>query len=442
MGEMLMLRALGLLPLTFFILSLPSQGLLDPSFADFVNLGWLFRKVRGYFLESIMDQQFEVGTVGQAFCSALQDELSDYYKLLAVLESQSANPIPSTGSDSGGSPRNYLSMWRPFVWLAEPMVRMCLMVLLVNRCQELIGGAMAELIHAHAQHGDPLVQEVMGWLLRRVCSPFEMKILRTGKSINFLRVCCEDSGWAKAAAHVGVATRRGGFGYGETDALEALAVEAAKRIDRHLMDVIHKRYRFKDHCLAIKRYLLLGQGDFVQYLMDIVGPELSEPTNTINSFQLAGLLETTVRASNAQYDDHEILDRLKVRLMDRGDGKTELNDNYNVGIEDVSITGVQMIDVQSTDKAYPMQRSQAVQRNATEGWDPKFVRPEDGKLIAVKRLSSSFYEKSNTVLFENGSLLKAVATNIENKIFDSGGSLSLSGQRASTESMFFDARGV
>ncbi|KAL0908363.1 hypothetical protein M5K25_022853 [Dendrobium thyrsiflorum] len=340
------------------------------------ELGWLFRKVRGYISESIMDQQFEVGTVGQAFCSALQDELSDYYKLLAVLESQSANPIPSAGSDSGGSPGNYLSLRRLSVWLAEPMVRMRLMALLVDSCQELRGGAMAGAIHAHAQHGDPLVQEFMGRLLRRVCSPlFEMvrtwvlegeledvfaeffissqpvkaeslwregyeiqssmlpdfispllaqRILRTGKSINFLRVCCEDSGWAEAAAeaaaHVGATTRRGGLGYGETDALEALAVEAAKRIDRHLMDVIHKRYRFKDHCLAIKRYLLLGQGDFVQYLMDIVGPELSEPANTISSFQLAGLLETAVRASNAQYDDREILDRLKVRMMDHGDG--------------------------------------------------------------------------------------------------------------------------
>ncbi|KAG0446741.1 hypothetical protein HPP92_028682 [Vanilla planifolia] len=86
------------------------------------------------------------------------------------------------------------------------------------------------------------------------------------------------------------------------------------------MDVIHKRYRFKDHCLAIKRYLLLGQGDFFQYLMDIVGPELSEPANTISSFQLAGLLETAIRASNAQYEDREILDRLKVRMMEHGDG--------------------------------------------------------------------------------------------------------------------------
>ncbi|PKA47028.1 Gamma-tubulin complex component 4 like [Apostasia shenzhenica] len=340
------------------------------------ELGWLFRKVRDYISEITVDRQFEIGTVGQAFCSALQEELSDYYKLLAVLESQSSNPIPSAGSDSGGGTGNYLSLMRLAVWFTEPMVRMRLMAVLVDCCRVLRGGAMAGAIHNRAQHGDPLVQEFMSRLLRRVCSPlFEMvrtwvlegelddlfaeffivsqpvkaeslwregyqlqstmlpsfissmlaqRILRTGKSINFLRVCCEDSGWVdaatEAAAHVGATTRRGGLGYGETNALEALVIEAAKRVDRHLMNVIHNRYRFKDHCLAIKRYLLLGQGDFVQYLMDIVGPELSVPANTISSFQLAGLLETAVRASNAQYDDREILDRLKVKMMEPGDG--------------------------------------------------------------------------------------------------------------------------
>ncbi|XP_072983837.1 gamma-tubulin complex component 3 [Typha latifolia] len=340
------------------------------------ELGWLFRKVRGYITESMgLFPAEEVGTVGQAFCSALQDELSDYYRLLAVLESHSLNPIPTPGSDSG-VPGNYLSLRRLAVWLTEPMVRMRLMAVLVDGCRALRGGAMAGAIHSQAKHGDPLVQDFMGRLLPRVCSPlFEMVrgwvlegeledvfaeffivsqpvkveslwregyciqsamlpsfisptlaqgILRTGKSINFLRVCCEDTGWADAAAdaaaHVGTTTRRGGLGYGEIDALEALVVEAAKRIDQHLMNVIHKRYRFRDHCLAIKRYLLLGQGDFVQYLMDVVGPELSEPANTISSFQLAGLLETAIRASNAQYDDRDILDRLKVKMMDHRDG--------------------------------------------------------------------------------------------------------------------------
>ena len=332
------------------------------------ELGWLFHKVKS-FISDCTDGYPAVdrGTIAQAFCAALQDELSEFYKLLAVLESYSSNQIPQG---------NYLSLRRLMVWLSEPTLRMRLMAVLVDSCRSLRGGAMAGAIHEYAQHGDPLVQEFMRRLLLRVCSPlFEMvrswvlegelddlykeffivsqpvkaeslwqegykiessmlpsfisstlacRILRTGKSINFLRVCCDDKGWAKAAseaaAHVGTTTRRGSLGYGETDALQALVVEAAKRIDRHLMDVIHGRYRFRDHCMAIKRYLLLGQGDFVQYLMDMVGPELSEPANTISSFQLSGLLESAIRGSNAQYDDRDILDRLKVKMMDHRDG--------------------------------------------------------------------------------------------------------------------------
>lgn len=339
------------------------------------ELGWLFRKVRGYISES-MDQfpAEDVGTVGQAFCAALQDELLEYYKLLAVLEAQAMNPIPLVSESAGSG--NYLSLRRLSVWFAEPMVKMRLMAVLVDKCRVLRGGAMAGAIHLHAQHGDLLVHEFMKRLLRRVCSPlFEMvrswvlegeledifaeffvvghpvkaeslwrdgyrlhsgmlpsfisqslaqRILRTGKSINFLRVCCDDRGWADAATEAataaGTSTRRGSLGYGETDALETLVIEAAKRIDKHLLDVIYKRYKFREHCLAIKRYLLLGQGDFVQYLMDIVGPELSEPANTISSFKLAGLLESAIRSSNAQYDDPDILDRLRVKLMPHGTG--------------------------------------------------------------------------------------------------------------------------
>ncbi|KAH1077897.1 hypothetical protein GYH30_053106 [Glycine max] len=311
------------------------------------ELGVLFRKVSGYISRS-MDRfpNEDVGTVGQAFCSALQDELSEYYKLLAVLEAQASNPIPLV-SESASS-RNYLSLRRLAVWLAEPLVKMRLMADLVEKCRVLRGGAMVGAIHLHAQHGDPLVHEFMRRLLQRVCSSlFEMvrrwvlegeledifaeffivgrpvkveslwregyrlhdamlplfispslaqRILRTGKSINFLRVCCEDRGWADAATEVvadhGTMARRGGFGYGETDTLEFLVDEASKRIDKHLLDVIFKRYKFKEHCLAIKQYLLLGQG----------------------------LLETAIRASNAQYDDPDILDRLRVKMMPHESG--------------------------------------------------------------------------------------------------------------------------
>ncbi|XP_073045815.1 LOW QUALITY PROTEIN: gamma-tubulin complex component 3-like [Primulina eburnea] len=339
------------------------------------ELGWLFRKVNRYITES-MDRlpAEDIGTVGQAFCAALQDELSVYYKLLVVLEGQAMNPIPLVSENACSG--NYLSLRRLSVWFAEPMVKMRLMAVLVDSCKVLKGGAMAGAIHLRAQHGDPLVNDFMKKLLRQVCSPlFEMvrswvlegeledifseffvvsqpvkadclwregyrlldsmlpsfisqslaqRILRTGKSINFLRVCCEDRVWAdaakEAAAAAGTTTRRGDLGYGETDALESLVAEAAKRIDKHLLDVIYTQYKFKEHCLAIKRYLLLGQGDFVQYLMDIVGPELSEPANTISSFKLAGLLESAIRSSNAQYDDGDMLDSLRVKMMPHNTG--------------------------------------------------------------------------------------------------------------------------
>ncbi|KZV37926.1 gamma-tubulin complex component 3 [Dorcoceras hygrometricum] len=270
------------------------------------ELGWLFRKVKGYVTDS-MDRfpAEDIGTVGQAFCAALQDELSVYYKLLVVLEGQSMNPIPLVSENACSG--NYLSLRRLSVWFAEPMVKMGLMAVLVDSCKVLKGYRLLDAM-----------------LPSFISQSLAQRILRTGKSINFLRVCCEDRVWAdaakEAAAAAGTTTRRGDLGYGETDALESLVAEAAKRIDKHLLDVMYTRYKFKEHCLAIKRYLLLGQGDFVQYLMDIVGPELSEPANTISSFKLAGLLESAIASSNAQYDDRDMLDRLRVKMMPHNTG--------------------------------------------------------------------------------------------------------------------------
>ncbi|KAL8258669.1 hypothetical protein R6Q59_026622 [Mikania micrantha] len=250
----------------------------------------------------------DVGTIAQAFCAALQDELSEYYKLLAVLQSQSMNPIPLVSENASSG--NYLSLRRLSVWFAEPMVKMRLMAVLVDSCKDIKGGAMAGAIHIHAQHGDPLLHDFMKRLLRRVCSPlFEMvrswvlegeledifsEFFVLGESVKAESlwregVCCGDRSWAdavtQAAAATGTTTRRGGLGYGETDALESLVTEAAKIIDKHLMDVVYNQYRFKEHCLAIKRYLLLGQW-----------------------------------SSNAQYDDPDILERLRVKLMPHNKG--------------------------------------------------------------------------------------------------------------------------
>lgn len=51
----------------------------------------------------------------------------------------------------------------------------------------------------------------------------------------------------------------------------------------------------------------MAQGDFMQYLMDLLAEELGEPAAQIYRHTLMGYLETAVRSSNAQYHDQEFL---------------------------------------------------------------------------------------------------------------------------------------
>ncbi|XP_078440905.1 spindle pole body component 98 isoform X2 [Wolffia australiana] len=299
------------------------------------ELGWLFRKVHG-----LVASRRLVGAVAQAFAAGLDDELAQFYKLLAVLDAHAARPAPEPG---------YLSLRRLAVWLAEPLHRLRLMAVLADACGRLRGGAMAGTAHALARHGDPAAQALVGRLLGRLCAPlFAMvkawvlrgelcdphseffvvvaggsalwrsgyliepsmvpsfispelagRILRAGKSINFLRA------WTGGL-------EEGGEEEGE---LEAMVDEAARRTDRRLLELFNGEFRFREHCLAIKRYLLLGQGDFVQRLLDLVAGELCQPAKMISVFHLSGLLESAIRGSNAQYDDADILGRIKVRMM-------------------------------------------------------------------------------------------------------------------------------
>jgi hypothetical protein len=61
------------------------------------------------------------------------------------------------------------------------------------------------------------------------------------------------------------------------------------------------------------------QGDFVAALMESLGSELERPAKEIIEYGLTGFLEAAVRASSAQYDDPDLIARLRIRL-DQGTG--------------------------------------------------------------------------------------------------------------------------
>ena len=65
-------------------------------------------------------------------------------------------------------------------------------------------------------------------------------------------------------------------------ALEALVARASAQVDARLMKVLYSRHHLDRHCDAIRRYLLLGQGDWVVALLDALGPELSKPAREVS----------------------------------------------------------------------------------------------------------------------------------------------------------------
>ena len=73
-----------------------------------------------------------MGLVGQSFCAALQQELTEYYRLLAVLEGQhQVGDAGFVGEGASGS----LTLRRLMVWTYDPMMRLRTLAALVDACK-------------------------------------------------------------------------------------------------------------------------------------------------------------------------------------------------------------------------------------------------------------------------------------------------------------------
>ncbi|XP_053765700.1 gamma-tubulin complex component 3 isoform X6 [Panthera pardus] len=238
------------------------------------ELGWLHNKIRKYTDQRSLDRSF--GLVGQSFCAALHQELKEYYRLLSVLHSQ-------------------------FFVASDPAVKT-----------------------------DRLWQDK--YTLRRSMIPSfitmdqSRKVLLIGKSINFLHQVCHDQ---TPTTKMIAVTKSADSPQDAADLFTDLENAFRGKIDaayfetsKYLLDVLNKKYSLLDHMQAVRRYLLLGQGDFIRHLMDLLKPELVRPATTLYQHNLTGILETAVRATNAQFDSPEILKRLDVRLLEVSPGDT------------------------------------------------------------------------------------------------------------------------
>eukprot|EP01133_Synstelium_polycarpum_P001381 gene1381-1591_t len=309
------------------------------------EFGWLLRQLRLFLTTNPFQQH---GLTNQSLCSALNDELVEFYRLIALLETEVA-----------GEERQRLTLRGMMVWVQIPLAKIRVLVALTNAVAGTKGGATVSVVVSFAAHGNAAIQKTILALQARVILPIysmvnrwindgeladpheeffigktagvplervwrdkytlrqelvpslfspatSRRILVAGKSINFMRACCGETLWA--LERVATVSQ-------DTD-LEALVTSAALRSNGRLMDLMRGRFRLVSHIEALRRYMLLGQGDFIQYLMDTLGEDLLKPAKQLTRHSLVGILESAVRNSNAQFDHADTLKRLDIALLD------------------------------------------------------------------------------------------------------------------------------
>ena len=99
------------------------------------------------------------------------------------------------------------------------------------------------------------------------------------------------------------------------DELRLLVDTVGNAAHARLLELMHGRYQLRTHLSALKKFLLLGQGDFVVCLMDALRSELDKAADEMYHHSLTGTLDGALRASNAQYEPQDVLDRIGVKLL-------------------------------------------------------------------------------------------------------------------------------
>ncbi|EEP82593.1 predicted protein [Uncinocarpus reesii 1704] len=323
----------------------------------------------------------EGGLIEQSLRAAISAELRSYLGLVASLEGEIRTALTAV-SESVDSPTSVMkagvTLKRCVVWMRDATMALRLMSLMVKEVEGKKGGQLISMIHGFStSHGDPFVGAFAERLLAHVTRPFygmltqwiydgelsdpyceffvvqpesrpsgdprrtatsvwdekyklddamvptimthdfAKKVFLIGKSLNFIRYGCGDSAWVVAYSRDASKELR----YGDTATLETSIDEAYKSTMARLIYLMDSKFKLFEHLDALKKYLLLGQGDFIALLMESLASNLDRPANSQYRHTLTAQLEHAIRASNAQYDSPDVLRRLDARMLELSHGE-------------------------------------------------------------------------------------------------------------------------
>ncbi|XP_037719344.1 gamma-tubulin complex component 3-like [Drosophila subpulchrella] len=314
-----------------------------------------------------------LGCMGQALISKLKEELGEYHGQVSVLHDEVIRYRKAQvngKADCGGEPGDAeeLTLFKLLAWHAKPLRRLMWLANVANKCKMQKGGQLASTVYRLMDNGASMVNKLVDDILTAVCGPmvrmiskwmleggindthneffveslqdvgsdrlwhdkFRLrlpmlpsfvsmdlanKILKTGKCINFLREICEVEGLIKGRDELKAVMDNNVahfFSYVADTKWHAAVETCYQQTSKLVLDIMVGHHKLLDHLQAMRRYMLLGQGDFVGILIDNMKDDLERNGADIYANDLSSMLDAALRCTNAQYEDPDILNHLDI----------------------------------------------------------------------------------------------------------------------------------
>ncbi|KAG8625362.1 hypothetical protein KVT40_007113 [Elsinoe batatas] len=318
----------------------------------------------------------EGGLVGQSLRSAIGEELKSYLGLVATLENHIRKALAQVDESMSRQSlgKAGVTLKRCVVWTRDATLGLRLMNVIVEEATGKKGGHLITLIHdLSISHGDPFVHSFANRLLHKVTEPFYImlqhwifsgdlqdpfseffvvekpnidtstptsvwtdkyeldnslvpsimapeqasQVFLIGKSLNFIRSSCLDASWVESYT----ARSSRSLSFSDPTMLQSSINAAYKETTARVLELMSNKFHLFDHLSALKKYLLLGQGDFIAILLESLAANLDAPANAQYRHHLTSALDHSIRNSNAQYEAPDITRRLDARMLELSHGE-------------------------------------------------------------------------------------------------------------------------
>ncbi|KAI9892780.1 MAG: Microtubule-nucleating Tub4p (gamma-tubulin) complex component [Vezdaea aestivalis] len=332
---------------------------------------------------SVFVKSHQDGSILQSLQAAIGREVQSYLGLVATLDGEIRRALTAIENDPSRSAlgKTGVTLKRCVFWTREATMGLRLMSVIVEESHDKKGGQLISLVHGFSKsNGDPFVRAFAERLLSHITRPFydmlrqwiydgelsdpfleffvteqsidqpdpdsrnrtggasvwedkysldealipsvmrldfAKKVFLIGKSLNFIRHGCADSDWVESYSK----SKSTELHYGDTLYLESSIGAAYETTMAQLIQLMQSKFHLSTHLSALKRFLLLGQGDFIALLMESLSSSLDRPTNTLYRHNLTAQLEHAIRGSNAQYSPADVLRRLDARMLEASHGE-------------------------------------------------------------------------------------------------------------------------